>query len=180
MTPPGSFGNSPLGPPALLEKALRLLASRDYAERELRDRLAPRAASEADLDAVLAKVRDAGYLNETRFAERKAADAIGRRAVGKRRLTHELRARELDEGVISQVVGEAYESVGEESLALQHLEKRLSASCTGDALEDPRALKKAYGRLRRAGFSHATTVAALRKYSQLAASLDEFVSADDE
>lgn len=156
------------------------MASRDYAERELRDRLAPRAESESDIESVLAKLREAGYLNESRFAERKAADAIGRRVVGKRRLTHELRARELDESVISRAVGEAYSGVAEESLALQHLEKRLASLCSGDALEDPRTLKKAYGRLRRAGFDHPATVSALRKYSQLAATLDEFASADEE
>lgn len=163
----------------LFQRALKLLATRDYAERELRARLEARARSEDDIDAVLARLRELGFLDESRFAERKAADAVTRRLVGKQRVAKELEARELDSSTIAQAINTAYEGRDETAMALAHLERKLSTTLTSNELEDPRALQRAYGRLRRAGFGHAASVAALRAHSQLAAEIDEFAGGDD-
>ncbi len=169
----------PLSPAALLERAFKLLAARDYAERELRERLAARAGSEKDMDAVVARLRELGFLNESRFAERKAADAAGRRLVGRQRAARELEARELDPSVVAQAVDAAYAGRDETAMASAHLERKLSAMLLGNGLEEPRTLQRAYGRLRRAGFGHAASVAALRAHSRLAADLDEFAGGED-
>lgn len=163
----------------LFQRALKLLAARDYAERELREKLAARAASAEDTDAVVARLRELGFLDESRFAERKAGDAAARRLVGKRRVMKELEAKELDPATIAQAVDAAYEGRDERDLALAHLERRLSAMLSGKGLEEPRTLHRAYGKLRRAGFGHAATVAALRAHSRLAEDLDEFASDDE-
>ncbi|MCZ2154033.1 MAG: RecX family transcriptional regulator [Bryobacterales bacterium] len=163
----------------LLERALKLLSVRDYSEHELRARLEPREAAEGDVDQILTRLRDLGFLDESRFAARKAADAATRRLVGKRRVLQELEARELDPTTISQAVERAYEGADEDALALAHLEKHLAPMLREERLEDPRGLQRAYGRLRRAGFSHASSVGALRAHSRLAASLDDFEAADE-
>lgn len=164
----------------LFQRALKLLATRDYAELELRAKLEPRASSADDVDAVLARLRELSFLDESRFAERKATEAAARRLVGKRLATRELESRALDAATIAKAVDAAYEGRDETSMARAHLERRLSAVLSSKGLEDPRALQRAYGRLRRAGFSHAATVAALRSHSRLAADLDEFAGGDDE
>lgn len=169
----------PLNPAELLERALKLLAARDYAERELRERLAARAGSEEEMDAVVARLRELGFLNESRFAERKAADAAGRRLVGRQRVARELEARELDPSVVAQAVDTAYAGRDETAMALAHLERKLSAMLSGNGLEEPRTLQRAYGRLRRAGFGHSASVTALRAHSRLAADLDEFAAGED-
>ncbi|MCC7340086.1 MAG: regulatory protein RecX [Bryobacterales bacterium] len=173
---------APLEPPTradLLQRALKLLATRDYAELELRHRLSAHADSGSEVDGVLARLRELGFLDESRFAERKAVDAVSRRLVGKRRIASELEARELDPATIAQAVNAAYEGRDEAAMALAHLEKRLSSFLSDDKLEDPRALQRAYGKLRRAGFGHAASVTALRAHSRLAANLDEFTSGDE-
>ncbi len=168
----------PLSHAELLERALKLLAARDYSEHELRARLEARAGSAGDVGDILARLRGLGFLDESRFAARKAADAATRRIVGKRRVIQELEARELDPAAIAQAVDTAYEGTDEAAMALAHLEKRLAPMLRQQGLEDPRTLQRAYGRLRRAGFSHASSVAALRAHSRLAADLDEFEGGD--
>lgn len=163
----------------LLERALKLLAVRDYSEHELRARLEPREAAEGDVDQILTRLRDLGFLDESRFAARKATDAATRRLVGKRRVLQELEARELDPATISQAVERAYEGTDEAAMALAHLERHLAPMLREKRLEDPRGLQRAYGRLRRAGFSHASSVGALRAHSRLAASLDNFEAAGE-
>jgi regulatory protein len=158
----------------LLNYALKLLGSRDYAEKELRSRLSSRAAAEPDVDHVVARLRELGFLDESRFARVKAEDAASRRLVGRRRILLELEGREVESEVIERVVEEAYEGRDEAALALAHLETRLGSFLREGALEDERTLQRAYGRLRRAGFRHADVVTALRAHSRLAARMDEF------
>lgn len=158
----------------LLNHALKLLGSRDYAEKELRTRLSSRAAVETDVDEVVARLRELGFLDESRFARGKAEDAASRRLVGKQRIALELESREVEREVIERVVEEAYEGRDETALALAHLETRLGSFLREGALEDERTLQRAYGRLRRAGFRHADVVTALRAHSRLAARMDEF------
>lgn len=163
----------------LLEYALKLLAGRDYSEHELRARFERRSASIARTEDTLARLRDLGFLDESRYAARKATDAATRRIVGKRRVVRELEGRELDPDVISRAVESAYEGTDEPAMALAHLERHLGLLLRGSGLEDPRALQRAYRRLRSAGFGHASSVRALRAHSRLAENLDEFAGDDD-
>jgi regulatory protein len=164
----------------LMDYALKLLGARDYAEKELRSRLSSRAAAETDIDHAVARLRELGFLDESRFARGKAEDAASRRLVGKRRILGELEGREVEKEVIERAVEDAYEGRDEAALALAHLETRLRNFLREGALEDEKTLQRAYGRLRRAGFRHADVVAALRMHSRLAARLDEFAPDDDE
>ena len=62
-----------LQPDQLLNLALRTLGGRAYSTGELREKLRKRAARAEDVDAVLAKLRQNGYLDDRRFAEHYAA-----------------------------------------------------------------------------------------------------------
>ncbi len=165
---------NPLGREELLNKALRLLAQQDYARAEIEARLRLRAAAEADIEWVIAKLSESGFLDDARVAQRKALQAREQKLVGRRRAEDELRVRNIDESAITRGIGSAYEGVDEGELALKFLREKLRSFLEGERLEDLRHLQRAYGRLRRAGFAHAHAVAALRAHSRLAEGLDEF------
>ena len=58
-----------LDEPTLLDYALKSLSVKAQTERELRTRLKRRADSAAAIDAVVAKLREYGYVDDARFAE---------------------------------------------------------------------------------------------------------------
>lgn len=171
---------APLEREALLAKSLKLLGSRDYARAELAGRLAARAVSGEDVDWVLAKLREAGYLDDTRLAARKALQAREEKLVGRRRAEEELRQRRVEEAAIARGLAPAYADTNEGELALRYLRERMTAFLRDEQLEDQKQLHRAYGRLRRAGFRHGDTVRALRQHSRLAAGLDELAEPDEE
>jgi regulatory protein len=81
---------APLDRGGLLEFAVRSLSSRMKSIRDLRRKMAERAApgeeGEADIEAVIAKLKELGYLSDERFAAdytrlRKENDKFGQRRV---------------------------------------------------------------------------------------------------
>lgn len=178
--------NKPPKPPRLLdrtqllEKALRMLGTQDYARNEMRRRLQPRAADPADVPWVLGRLEESGFLNDARVAEQKAVLARDHRLLGQRRARQELRAKLLTPDAVEAAIQQTYQGTDEAALALQFLQRKSPGLLTGQQLEDPKQLQRAYGRLRRAGFSHAHATQALRRYSQLAANLDDFASDEPE
>lgn len=168
----------PLSREALLEKALRLLGQRDYAAAELRTRLEVRAGSEEDVVWVMERLHGVGFLNDASVAERRARSGKEQRLVGRRRVGQELAARLVEPAAIEQGLAAAYGDVDEGELALRFLREKL-ASFLGGRLEDAKQLQRAYGRMRRAGFSHGATVRALREHSQLAGNMDELAGDED-
>ena len=53
----------------LIAWALRALGGRAYSTGELREKMRTRAARMEDIDGVLAQLKEAGYLDDRRFAE---------------------------------------------------------------------------------------------------------------
>lgn len=85
---------------SLKARALRLLARRDYTRAELVQRLAPHAADEAELQAVLDECARRGWLDEARAVEAH----LHRRAArwGSARVQAELRARGVADAELLQ------------------------------------------------------------------------------
>lgn len=171
---------APMDKDTLLRKALQLLAKRDYAAAEIEARLRPRSGSDEDLNWVLARLRDAGYVDDARVAVRKAKALREEALVGRRRAELDLERRKLEASAVHQGLSAAYQDVDEASLALRYLQEKLSRYLQNDALEDARQLQRAYGQLRRAGFRHGDVVRALRQYSRLAEEIDDVAQAADE
>lgn len=169
----------PLDRDQLMAKALKLLGQRDYAQAELQDRLNRRAASAEDVAWVLAQLQSANFVNDVYVAERRAVTGKEQRLVGRRRVAQEMAAQRLDPEAIEQGLSAAYDDVDEDQLALRFLREKLSPFLLDNKLEDAKQLQRAYGRLRRAGFPHASTIRALRQHSELAGSFDE-MAGDDE
>jgi regulatory protein len=141
-----------LGPEALYEYAIAALGRRALTERELRLKLAQRAAEVRHVDETLDRLREIGYLDDTRTAESHAYAKRELEGLGARRVLNELRRRGVDAGTAERTVAEAYREVDELGLIRQYLERRLGRRLEGK-LEDPREVQRLTQRLMRAGFS---------------------------
>jgi regulatory protein len=71
-------------PKSLEARAVTMLARREYARAELRDRLLAGGADRADVDAVLDRLEKLGYLSDARYASgvvRRNAGVYSKRAI---------------------------------------------------------------------------------------------------
>jgi len=99
-------------PPLAL--ALNLLSRRDHSEAELRRKLAPKGFPAEELDTAMARLRDAGYLDDRRFARSFAEAAIRNGRGYGFRLRMELSRRGIPEETIEDILaalGAEYEEI---------------------------------------------------------------------
>ncbi len=85
----------------LLNQALRRLAQREYGEEELRRKLLSSVNSPEDVETVIAQMKQAGHLSDTRFIEEYIQSRV-RRGFGPLRISSELR----EKGISAEAIGE--------------------------------------------------------------------------
>jgi regulatory protein len=148
----GKKPKAPLEYPGLLEYAVRSLASRMKSERDLRQRMKERAVPGEDgiaaMDAVIAKLKELGYLSDERFAAdftrlRKDNDKFGQR-----RVQQGLMQKGIAAPLVKEALGNAYEDVDEVALAKAYVERKRMKKPVGE-----KEVAKAMRRLMAAGFS---------------------------
>ncbi len=144
---------------ALYEIAVKALGRRARSTVELRQLLDRRRAEKKDIDAVLARLREHGYLDDARFARSFAASRIENDRQGRRRVERDLAARRLHPEVIRRAVGAAYEEVDERELLRDYLRRKVRLT---KPPSKPSAVAGLYRRLLRAGFSSATIIQELQ------------------
>lgn len=119
---------SPLNESGLYEYAVGALSRRMRTVAELtrlmRRRAEPGEAGQASIDAVLARLKDHGYLNDTDYAASYARLRQENASFGKRRVRQDLAARGVKAEVIAATLDAAYENVNEEALARRHLARK--------------------------------------------------------
>ena len=145
--------------PFALERAVSLLAVRARTERELRDALHQCAYSEAVIDRVIARMNEAGYIDDADFASQWAASRTGK-GLGTRRIVMELRQKGVDAEQIEQALGQIDEKERMES-ALRAAQK----AARGRELSSPADRQKVFAALMRRGYDSASAkkaIAALR------------------
>jgi regulatory protein len=150
-----------LGTEELLHMGMRLLAGRSLSAQEVRTRLARRAREDADLDAVLARLREYGAIDDSRFAENFAGARRDGGLTGKARVLRDLRQRRVSQSVAEKAVQEAFQDVDESAAAAQFLKRKYRNTNLADHLSDPKNLASAYRKLRYAGFSSSASVGVL-------------------
>jgi regulatory protein len=92
--------------------------------RLMQQRAEPGEQGESAINAVLARLKENGYLNDAVFAEtytrlRKENDKFGQR-----RVQQDLRNKGVPANLIAPAVDAAYAQTNEEALARQHLERK--------------------------------------------------------
>ena len=131
-----------------IRAAYRFLAVRDRSERELRTMLAGKGLEKTETEAVLAKLREQGYLNDASFAERWARNLAVNRLLGNLRIEMSLREKGIPEAPAREAIALARREIGEEEalgrLIEGHLKgRKLSAL---DEREKRRLFQRLVGR----------------------------------
>ena len=144
---------------ALYEIAVKALASRARSTGEMRQLLGRRKAAPSDIEAVISRLRDHGYLDDARFARAFVNARIENDKQGALRVRRDLAARRVHPEVIQKAVGSGYEEIDERELLRNYLRQKVRLT---KPPEKPSAAASLYRRLLRAGFSSATLVKELQ------------------
>ncbi|MBM3776220.1 MAG: regulatory protein RecX [Acidobacteria bacterium] len=162
---------------ALWDLAVRLLAGRAHTSAEIRSKLRRRAGRAQDVEAVLGRLRNAGYLDEHGFAESFAAARLENQHHGRMRVLQDLRRRGVAPALAAASVEKAYRETDELALIEDFIRRRLKPE--EGAFRERKDFAAAYRKLLRAGFSSSNSLAVLKKFARdpdLAEGYDEIGS----
>ena len=153
--------------------AVRALGARAMASGEIRTRLQRRAENPPDIDAVIAKLKEYGYLNDKKFAENYASARLENAGLGKQRVLRDLRQRRVAPPLAEKAVDDTYAGSDEVVLIEEYLAKKFRNVNLGLTLRDPAKLASAFRKLRYAGFSAGNSIRVLKRYSERAGEIEE-------
>jgi len=157
---------------ALYEYALRTLGGRAYSLGELREKLRRRAAEVGDIEGVLARLKDSGYLNDRRFADNYAAARLENQGFGRGRVLRDLRQHRVAPALAEQAVQRVFQDTDEVALIESFLARKYRGKSWGAFLGEEKNLAGAYRRLRYAGFGAGTSIRVLKRYASRADELE--------
>ena len=148
----------------LFDYAVKALGRRMRSEAELRRlmkaRVEPDGRGEAAITAVVARLKDYGYLNDAVFAEAYARLRQENQKLGVRRVRQDLQQKGVEKELIAETLEARYGQTNEETLAREHLErKRIKKP------ENPKETARVMRRLVTAGFSTGTIYKILRQWN---------------
>lgn len=131
-------------------------------KRLMRQRLLGVEPSRAEkmMDLVLFRLKDHGYLNDTKFAAAYTANRRDNERFGRMRVVTDLKAKGVHSELIQQAVESAYAGVDEEKLAREHLARK-RVKRPGNEKEAARV----YRLLARAGFRTSVAVRILKAWN---------------
>ena len=132
-----------------------------------------RAARAEDVDEVMARLRQSGYLNDQRFADSLANWRRENEGLGKTRVVRDLMARRVAPSLAKQAAEAAYRGVDEIAMIQSFLERKYRGKDLGSLLSEQKHLASAYRRLRGAGFSTGNSIRVLKRYAEEAERLEE-------
>ena len=147
----------------LYDYAVKSLARKMRTVAELKRLLRARAQQNDDgalaVEAVIAKLKEQKYLNDSRYAAAYSQYRQTNEKFGRRRVISDLKAKGVHNDVINQAVSSAYEEINEEKLARQFLDrKRLRKP------QNERESARIFRMLIRAGFSTNTIFKVLKRW----------------
>lgn len=157
----------------LFEYAVKCLGARAYSAGDLKSKLRLRAANPSDVDASIDRLKDIGYLDDKRFAESYAAARVENEGFGRMRVLQDLRAKRIDAEMADQAVTQAIGDRPEDELIDAFIARRMHSLHAGGPIEDDRKLAAAYRKLRRAGFTSAAILKALKRLAARPEELEE-------
>ncbi|HEY1240612.1 MAG TPA: regulatory protein RecX [Bryobacteraceae bacterium] len=154
--------------------ALKVLGGRAHSTGELKDKLRRRASRLADVDDILARLKDHGYLNDQRFAENFAASRLANDKFGRTRVVQDLRQRRVAPALAERAARQIYQDVNEESLIEEWIRRKYRLAPREHLFEEDKDLAAAYRRLVRAGFRTGDIVRVLKRFAKDPGLLDSF------
>jgi len=156
----------PVGEAGLFEYAVGALARRMRTERDLR-RLMKLRAEEGEagvraMDAVVARLKELGYLSDERFAEDYTRVRKEHEKFGRRRVQQDLMQKGVGKELVVTALESAYEDVDEVVLARQYIARKRMKQPSG--VNAQKETVRAMNRLMRAGFSSRAIYKVLREW----------------
>ena len=158
----------------LWEYALKSLGARAQSIGELREKLRRRAERLGDIDRVLARLKEVGYLDDRRYAESFASARLSNEKLGRMRVTRELRARRVAPALAERTVEKVYQGVEEQKLIEEWIRRKYRTAPREGLFEDRKDLAAAYRRLARAGFRTGEILTVLKRFAKDPELLDGF------
>jgi regulatory protein len=148
---------------ALYDYAVGALARRmrTVAElkRLLRQRVGQQENAEAMIEAVVRRLKDQKYLNDSHFAAVYSSYRQTNEKFGRMRVVTDLKAKGVHGEVIEKAVTAAYSGVNEEKLAREYLARKRMRKPASE-----KETARIFRALARAGFSSRTIFAVLKKW----------------
>jgi len=169
----------PLDADGLMAYAARTLGARAQSSSEMRQKLKRRAARAADVEEVLSRLKQAGYLNDKRFAESFANWRRENAGFGKTRVVRDLMARRVAPALAIQATDAAYIESDETAMIEQFLARKYRGKNLNALLTEEKHLASAYRKLRAAGFSPGNSIRVLKRYAAEADRLEEMENGEE-
>ena len=167
----------PLEEAALYDYAVRSLGRkmRTVAElkRLMRLRVEPGEVGEAKMEAVILRLKDQRYLNDTRYAADYTRMRQENEKFGRRRVQQDLIQRGVHGDIIGKTLDAAYSELPEPELARRYIERKRLRQPTNDK-ETARIVRN----MVRAGFSIGTIFSILKTWNVEASSLEAIAETD--
>ncbi len=164
---------APLDIGGLLAYSARVLTARAQTTSEMRQKLTRRAAQRSDVDEVIRRLKENGYLNDQRFAESFANWRRDNEGYGKTRVVRDLMARRVAPELAKKATETAYSGADETAMIERFLQRKFRGKNLGTLLQEEKHLASAFRRLRTAGFSAGGSIKVLKRYASEAARLEE-------
>ena len=110
----------------MFQRAGKLLAAKQRSVEELRERLLEgRGATKAVVEEVIERLREYGYLDDSRLAHSYASLRVQQRPIGRQRLERDLWLKKIDKTTIEAALDQVFEVMPESDLIDRALEKRI-------------------------------------------------------
>ena len=154
--------------------ALKLLGGRAHSTGELKEKLRRRAARVSEIDEVLARLKDHGYLNDQRYAEGFASARLANDKLGRTRVVQDLRQRRVAPALADRVVRQVYQDINEEALIEDWIRRKYRLVPRAGLFQQDKDLAAAYRRLLHAGFRTGDIVRVLKRFAKNPDLLDSF------
>jgi regulatory protein len=164
---------APLDIEGLLAYSARVLTARAQTTSELRQKLTRRAAQRGDVDEVIRRLKENGYLNDQRFAESFANWRRDNDGIGKTKVVRDLMARRVAPDLAKKTAEAVYSGTDETALIERFLARKFRGRDLGALLQEEKHLASAFRRLRTAGFSAGSSIQVLKRYAAEAGRLEE-------
>ena len=153
--------------------AAQALAARAQSSSELRTRLRKKAARKEDVDEILAYLKEAGYIDDRRFAGAFADWRRDSQGMGKARVVRDLMTRRVAPAIAQAAAEAAYEGTDEVALIETWIARKYRGKNLREFLAEQKNLASAFRRLRTAGFSSGNSIKVLKRYANAAEDIDE-------
>ncbi len=159
----------PVGEAGLFDYAVGVLARKMRTVRDLRRLMRNRAeegeAGERAMDAVCVRLKELGYLSDTRFAADYTRLRKENEKFGRRRVQQDLMQKGVHKELIATTLATAYDEVDEVGLAREYVARKRMKKPSGVGGQNiQKETARVMGRLMRAGFSSGAIYKVLREW----------------